>query len=77
MALCGHAQRPIVAGVSEFRYDRQAMHDALPQAMPDGPSVDERDQALRTLAALAVRSNVAAPELLDLARMLGLLPDEL
>jgi hypothetical protein len=63
--------------MSEFRYDRQAMHEALPLAMPDGPSVDQRDQALRTLVALAVRKRVEVPELLDLARMLGLVPDKL
>lgn len=63
--------------MSEFRYDRQAMHEALPQTMPEEPSVDERDRALRVLAALAVRSNTGAPELLDLARMLGLLPNAL
>jgi hypothetical protein len=53
------------------------MHEAIPQTMPEGPSVDERDRALRVLAALAVRGNAEAPELLDLARMLGLLPDAL
>jgi hypothetical protein len=63
--------------VSEFRYDRQAMHEAIPQTMPEEPSADERDRALRILAALAVRGNAEAPELLDLARMLGLLPDAL
>lgn len=73
MALRSHAQRLTVARV----IDRQAMNSLIPAIELPGPTLGERDRALRTLASLAVRSHVGAPELLDLARMLGLLPDEL
>lgn len=53
------------------------MHATIPTIEQPGPSVEEQDRALRTLAGLAAKHCVTVPELLELGRMLGLLPDKL
>lgn len=57
--------------------DPQTMHATIPIIEQPGPSVEEQDRALRTLAGLAAKHCVTVPELLELGRMLGLLPDKL